>query len=69
MPIGAVVTAFVSADPSCGKARDAMRDLRALVTDLESTLRNGSDPSDYVQRQERIDNQINEAAELARAGK
>ena len=57
------------ADESCRKARAAMRDLRALVSDLDSTIRNGSDASDFVQRQERIDNAINEAAQLARDGK
>ncbi len=57
------------ASDSCGKARDAMRDLRALVNDFDSTVRNGSDPSEFVQRQEAIDNRINEAADLARDGK
>jgi hypothetical protein len=54
---------------SCTKAREAMRDLRSLVNDLDSTVRNGSPASDLVQRQEAIDNRINEAGELARAGK
>lgn len=54
---------------SCGKARAAMRDLRSLVSDLDSTIRSGSDASDFVQRQERIDNALSEAAELARDGK
>lgn len=57
------------AGESCEKARGAMRDLRSLVNDLDSTIRNGSDASDFVQRQERIDNAIHDAAELARAGK
>jgi hypothetical protein len=57
------------ADESCVKAREAMRDLRGLVSDLDSTIRNGSDASDFVQRQEAIDNKINDAAELVRAGK
>ena len=57
------------AGESCEKARGAMRDLRQLMNDLESTIRNGSDASDFVQRQESIDTRINEAAELARAGK
>ena len=52
------------AGEACEKARGAMRDLRALVSDLDSTIRNGSDASDFVQRQERIDNTINEAAAL-----
>lgn len=57
------------AGESCEKARSAMRDLRALVSDLDSTIRNGSAASDLVQRQERIDDRINEAAQLARDGK
>jgi len=54
---------------SCEKSREAMRDLRALVADFESTMRSGSSASDFVQRQEAIDNRINEAAALARDGK
>jgi hypothetical protein len=54
---------------SCTKAREAMRELRSLVADLDSTLRNGSDPSGFVQRQEAIDNRISEAAALASAAK
>lgn len=54
---------------SCIKARGAMRDLRALVNDLDSTVRNNTPPDDLVGRQERIDNAISEAADLARAGK
>ena len=47
-----------------------MRDLRALVSDLDTAVRNGSPPpSDAVQRQESIDRQIDEATELVRAGK
>jgi hypothetical protein len=57
------------ASESCTKARGAMRDLRALVSDLDSTVRNNTAPDDLVGRQERIDNAINEAADLARAGK
>lgn len=57
------------AGESCEKVRGALRDLRGLVNDLDSTLRKGSDASDFVQRQERIDNAINEAGELARDGK
>src|SRR5215212_10266509 len=41
---------------SCEKARDAMHDLRGLVSDFESTISKGSDASDFVQRQESIDN-------------
>lgn len=54
---------------SCTKVREAMRDLRSLVADLDSTIRNGSEPSGFVERQGAIDDKINEAAELARAGK
>ena len=54
---------------SCAKAREAMRDLRSLVSDLDSTVRNGSSASDFVQRQEAIDNRINEASALANSGK
>jgi hypothetical protein len=58
-----------SAD-SCQKARAAMGDLRSLLSDLDSAIRNGSaPPSDVVQRQDAIDKQIDEAAELTRNGK
>ena len=57
-------------DQSCEKARGAMHDLRSLSSDLDSAIRNGSPPpSDLAQRQEAIDKQIDEAAELTRAGK
>jgi hypothetical protein len=47
-----------------------MRDLRSLLSDLDSSIRNGSPPpSDLAQRQEAVDKQIDEAAELTRAGK
>ena len=55
---------------SCDKAKAAMRDLRSLSSDLDSAIRNGSPPpSDLAQRQEAIDKQIDEAANLTRAGK
>jgi hypothetical protein len=55
---------------SCDKARAAMRDLRSLSSDLDTAIRSGSaPPSDVVQRQEAIDKQIDQAAELTRAGK
>jgi hypothetical protein len=57
-------------DESCQKATAAMRDLRGMIAEMDSAIRNGSPPpDDAVQRQERIDNQINEAGDLARAGK
>ena len=46
-----------------------MGDLRGLVSDLDNTIRNGSSPEGFVQRQEQIDNRINEARDLQRAGK
>ena len=47
-----------------------MRDLRSLSSDLDSAIRGGTPPpSDLVQRQEAIDKQIDEAADLTRAGK
>lgn len=50
------------AGPSCEKGRAALRDLRALVSDFDAAIRNGSEPpADAVQRQESIDNRINEA--------
>ena len=55
---------------SCHKVQSAMHDLSALVSDLDTSLRNGSPPpSDAVQRQESIDSRIDEARELIRAGK
>ena len=46
----------------CAKGRQAMRDLRSLVSDLDTAIRNGSSPPlDAVQRQEAIDNLIDEA--------
>lgn len=57
-------------DDSCAKARAAMHDLRSLLSDLDSAIRNGSPPpSDLVPRQETIDRQIDEAADLTRHGK
>lgn len=54
---------------SCEKVRGAMGDLRSLVSDLDNTIRNGSSPEGFVQRQEQIDNRINEARDLQNAGK
>jgi hypothetical protein len=51
-------------------ARDAMRDLQSLVTNLDNSITSGSaPPDDAVQRQEAIDTKIETAAELARGGK
>ncbi|MEA2325281.1 MAG: hypothetical protein QOE68_240 [Thermoanaerobaculia bacterium] len=55
---------------SCDMARDAMRDLRTLVANLDNAITSGSPPpDDAVQRQEAIDTKIETAAELARSGK
>jgi hypothetical protein len=46
----------------CTKGRQAMRELRSLVSDLDYAIRNGSSPPlDAVQRQESIDNLIDQA--------
>jgi hypothetical protein len=45
---------------SCRKPRQAMGDLRTLVSELDGSIRNGTPPpADIVQRQEAIDNAIN----------
>ena len=55
---------------SCSKVKSAMRDLRSLVSELDSAIRSGSPPpTDAVQRQEAVDRQIDEAADLVRSGK
>lgn len=55
---------------SCETARKAMSDLRSLVSEFDTAIRNGSPPpDDAVQRQEAIDMKIDAAADLVRAGK
>ena len=55
---------------SCETARTAMSELRSLVSEFDTSIRNGSPPPDgAVQRQEAIDMKIDAAAELVRAGK
>ena len=55
---------------SCETARTAMSELRGLVSEFDTAIRNGSPPPDNaVQRQEAIDTKIDAAAELVRAGK
>lgn len=50
------------AEENCRKVREAMGELRSLVGDLDSSIRNGTPPpGDVVQRQERIDNTIEAA--------
>lgn len=53
-------------DESCKLGRQAVDDLRGFVSEMDSAIRNGSSPpSDAVQRQERIDNTINDAQAAA----
>jgi hypothetical protein len=55
---------------SCETARTAMSDLRSLVSEFDTAIRNGSPPPDSaVQRQEAIDAKIEAAAQSASAGK
>jgi hypothetical protein len=54
-------------DAACNTAKGAMSDLRSLVNEMDSALRSGSPPpSDLVQRQEAIDNAINNARDAAK---
>ncbi len=55
---------------SCETVRGAMSDLRSLVSEFDTAIRNGSPPPDNaVSRQESIDTTIETAAALARGGK
>jgi hypothetical protein len=55
-------------EPSCKKTQAAMRTLRDLVSEMDIAIRNGSaPPDDAVQRQEAVDNQIDEAAQLVKS--
>ena len=54
---------------SCVTTREAMRELRGLVSEMGTALRAGSSPpSDVVQRQEAIDNKIANARALVQSG-
>jgi hypothetical protein len=58
------------AEESFRKTRTALSELRGLVSELDASIRTGGAPPDgIVQRQERIDTMLNDAADLARAGK
>jgi hypothetical protein len=58
------------AQESCATAKQALADLRSLVNEFDTAIRNGSaPPEDAVQRQEQIDNRIEQADEQRRAGK
>ena len=56
--------------PSCDMARDAMRDLGALVANMDNAITSGTPPpDDAVHRQEAIDTKLETAAALASGGK
>lgn len=68
--IAAAETACSCAAESCVTVRGAMRDLRGLVADLDSSIRGGSaPPGDVVQRQEAIDHALDAAHDSVRAGR
>lgn len=53
-------------EESCKLGRQSMDELTGLVSEMDSSMRNGTPPpSDLVQRQERIDNAINDASASA----
>ncbi len=55
---------------SCAKAKEAMSGLRGMVSDADGMIRNNTaPPSNIVSRQEDVDNLVDQAKELARAGK
>lgn len=55
---------------SCAKAKEAMNGLRGMVSDVDGMIRNNTaPPSDIVQRQENVDNLVDQAKELAKDGK
>jgi hypothetical protein len=68
--IAAANAACRESSQSSDMAREAMRDLQALVANLDNAITSGSPPpDDAVQRQEAIDTKIDTAAALARGGK
>jgi hypothetical protein len=68
--ISAANAACRESSQSCDMARDAMRDLRTLVANMDNAITSGSPPpDDAVQRQEAIDTKIETAAALASSGK
>jgi hypothetical protein len=55
---------------SCAKAKEAMSGLRGMVSDVDGMIRNNSaPPSDVVQRQESVDNLVDQAKDLVRQGR
>jgi hypothetical protein len=68
--ISAANAACRESSQSSDMAREAMRDLAALVASMDNAITSGSPPpDDAVQRQEAIDTKIDTAAALARGGK
>ncbi|SRR5258708_1265068 len=68
--IGAADSSCTCSSDSCVKAREAVGNLRTLVSGFDTALRAGSSPpSDAVQQQEHIDQLIDQARELVRQGK
>jgi len=68
--ISAANAACRESSQSCDMARDAMRDLRSLVANMDNAITSGSPPpDDAAQRQEAIDTKIESAAALASGGK
>ena len=54
---------------SCASARQAMSELRALMFDMDGSVRSGAPPpAGIVQRQEAVDNALTEAREQLRQG-
>src|SRR5205085_11687525 len=65
--ISSAESACSCAADSCVKSRDAMRDLRALMTAMDAAIRSGTtQASDIVQRQETSDNQTSVASDLVK---
>ena len=57
-------------EESCQRVRGALTDLRGLVGQFDTAIRNGAaPPDDAVQRQESIDNRIQEGGDLLKSGK
>jgi hypothetical protein len=57
-------------DDSCTRAASALADLRGLIGEMDMAIRgDSSPPANLVQRQESIDNAIEEARGLVRSGK
>ncbi len=54
-------------DQACTKASEAMDELSAMLTDMDSSVRGGNGvPTDLVQRQERVDQALDAAKDAAR---